>query len=201
MQGVAVRWKSLILRSRLLPSRSFCTWTRFGLIGFLSMRGAHDLGSGSSSSDVEAEARLASLALVGPGNWVVGMARPAREHLKILEEKSLQIVRCLWFGFLSPVGSGQGGGDLGSALGARRGARVIPGESRLLQVFKEASHLSRSVSMAPGVWGLPLTASVAPRALTSLGTRGGRGRARGELEIELQRRIVQMLENIYKMYF
>ena len=113
----------------------------------------------------------------------------------------MQIVRCLWFGFLSPVGSGQGGGDLGSALGARRGARVIPGESRLLQVFKEASHLSRSVSMAPGVWGLPLTASVAPRALTSLGTRGGRGRARGELEIELQRRIVQMLENIYKMYF
>ena len=84
LQGVAVRWKSLILRSRLLPSRSFCTWTRFGLIVvFLSMRGAHDLGSGSSSSDVEAEARLASLALVGPGNWVVGMARPAREHLKI----------------------------------------------------------------------------------------------------------------------
>ena len=83
VQGVAVRWKSLILRSRLLPSRSFCTWTRFGLIAFLSMRGAHDLGSGSSSSDVEAEARLASLALVGPGNWVVGMARPAREHLKI----------------------------------------------------------------------------------------------------------------------
>ena len=159
------------------------------------------MGSGSSSSDVEAEARLASLALVGPGNWVVGMARPAREHLKILEEKSLQIVRWLWFGFLSPVGSGQGGGDLGSALGARRGARVIPGVSRLVQVFKEASHLSRSVSMAPGVWGLPLTASVAPRALTSLGTRGGRGRARGELEIELQRRIVQMLENIYKMYF
>ena len=99
------------------------------------------------------------------------------------------------------MGSGQGGGDLGSALGARRGARVIPGVSRLVQVFKEASHLSRSVSMAPGVWGLPLTASVAPRALTSLGTRGGRGRARGELEIELQRRIVQMLENIYKMYF
>ena len=130
------------------------------------------MGSGSSSSDVEAEARLASLALVGPGNWVVGMARPAREHLKILEEKSLQIVRWLWFGFLSPVGSGQGGGDLGSALGARRGARVIPGVSRLVQVFKEASHLSRSVSMAPGVWGLPLTASVAPRALTSLGTRG-----------------------------
>lgn len=33
---------------------------------------------------MEAEARLASLALVGPGNWVVGMARPAREHLWVV---------------------------------------------------------------------------------------------------------------------
>ena len=34
------------------------------------------------------------------------------------------------------------------------------------------THLSRAVSMGPGVWGLPLSASVAPRAFTSLSTGG-----------------------------
>ena len=41
-----------------------------------------------------------------------------------------------------------------------------------------STYLSRAVSMAPGVWGLPLSASVAPRALTSLDT-GARGQAGG----------------------
>ena len=64
-----------------------------------------------------------------------------------------------------------------------------------------STYLSRAVSMAPGVWGLPLSASVAPRALTSL-DKGARGvRQGGRLENELQRRIVQMLKNIYTMYF
>ena len=144
---------------------------------------AYDLGSGSSSSDVDAEARFASLALVGPRNWVVGVARPAREHLDRRGSKLSKICKqghhC---GALSPVGSGQGGGDLGSALGGRRGARAIPAnlKSHLCPISQGegSTYLSRAVSMAPGVWGLPLSASVAPRALTSLDT-GARGQAGG----------------------
>ena len=163
---------------------------------------AYDLGSGSSSSDVDAEARFASLALVGPRNWVVGVARPAREHL----DRGQKLSKISKHGALSPVGSGQGGGDLGSALGGRRGARAIPAnlKSHLCPISQQGEgsrYLSRAVSMAPGVWGLPLSASVAPRALTSLDT-GARGvRQGGRLENELQRRIVQMLKNIYTMYF
>ena len=158
---------------------------------------AYDLGSGSSSSDVDAEARFASLALVGPRNWVVGVARPAREHL----DRRSKLSKISKHGALSPVGSGQGGGDLGSALGGRRGARAIPANLKLFLRGEGSTYLSRAVSMAPGVWGLPLSASVAPRALTSLDT-GARGvRQGGRLENELQRRIVQMLKNIYTMYF
>ena len=71
------------------------------------------------------------------------------------------------------MGSGQGGGDLGSALGGHRGARAIPAtRTSHLKGSERGTHLSRAVSMAPGVWGLPLSASVAPRAFTSLGTGG-----------------------------
>jgi len=85
---------------------------------------------------VDAEARFASLALVGPRNWVVGVARPAREHLWV--------------------------------VGRVVGTWVVPWVATVVPV----RYLSRAVSMAPGVWGLPLSASVAPRAFTSLGTGG-----------------------------
>ena len=48
--------------------------------------------------------------------------------------------------------------------------RNLPHEAHLKG--RGGTYLSRAVSMAPGVWGLPLSASVAPRALTSLGMGG-----------------------------
>ena len=89
-----------------------------------------------------------------------------RVNVKTLRAKSVVLS-------FSPVGSGQGGGDLGSALGGHRGARAIPAtRTSHLKGSERGTHLSRAVSMAPGVWGLPLSASVAPRAFTSLGTGG-----------------------------
>ena len=70
-------------------------------LGFIVVIYAYDLGSGSSSSEVDAEARFASLALVGPRNWVVGVTRPPREHLELrlaMKTKSVNKVLSLTCG-------------------------------------------------------------------------------------------------------
>ena len=102
------------------------------------------------------------------------------------------------------MGSGQGGGGLGSAHRAHRGAREIPDvchlnnfPTNLLPLDQNCSHLSGAVSMGAGVGGLALAAAVAPRAVTSLGLGGDRGLCNNKSG--LRRRIVQMLKNVYKI--
>ena len=102
------------------------------------------------------------------------------------------------------MGSGQGGGGLGSAHRAHRGAREIPDvchlisfPTNLLLLDQNFSHLSGAVSMGAGVGGLALAAAVAPRAVTSLGLGGDRGLC--DNKRGLRRRIVQMLKNVYKI--
>ena len=80
------------------------------------------------------------------------------------------------------MGSGQGGGGLGSAHRAHRGGREIPDvchlnsfPTNLLPLEENFSHLSGAVSMDAGVGGLALAAAVAPRAVTSLGFGGDPG--------------------------
>ena len=102
------------------------------------------------------------------------------------------------------MGSGQGGGGLGSGHRAHRGAREIPDvchlnsfPTNLLLPDKNFSHLSGAVSMDAGVGGLALAAAVAPRAVTSLGLRGDGGHCNDKSG--LRRRIVQMLKKVYKI--
>ena len=102
------------------------------------------------------------------------------------------------------MGSGQGGGGLGSAHRAHRGGREIPDvchlnsfPTNLLPLEENFSHLSGAVSMDAGVGGLALAAAVAPRAVTSLGLRGDWGHC--NKKSGLRRRIVQMLKKVYKI--
>ena len=102
------------------------------------------------------------------------------------------------------MGSGQGGGGLGSAHRAHRGGREIPDvchlisfPTNLLLPDKNFSHLSGAVSMDAGVGGLALAAAVAPRAVTSLGLGGDGGHC--NKKSGLRRRIVQMLKKVYKI--